>query len=197
MGAQLSKLDKMLSALKSTPRTGWMLRGVHAAVAESIAEHMSESAILALLLASRLRDHGRPVDPYRAASIAAVHDLPEALVGDLVKAVSDALGKETKEAIELEALKESIGFDNTLTSLFRDYVRQDTVEARVAKLAEQLSTLLQGLRYYRQGYRDVEEIVCSMLNSINKMLASEELEPLHEVLSSVLAEASELCRSQA
>jgi putative hydrolase of HD superfamily len=166
----LKTLDRLLAALKATPRTGWMLRGVHAAIAESIAEHTAESAILALYVAEMLGRCGVEVDAYRAASIAAVHDIAEAIVGDIVKYTTDAIGKKLKEEIEAKALRETLG-DTLIARLALSYIEQNTVEAKVSKLAEQLSTLLQAKRYISQGYSDVCEIAVSMAKSIVKILA--------------------------
>ncbi|ALL01662.1 HD superfamily hydrolase [Pyrodictium delaneyi] len=167
---RVQKLDKMLAALKSTPRTGWMLRGVHAAIAESIAEHMAESTVLALVIAEKLRENGVEIDVLRAATIAAVHDLSESVIGDIVKLTADAIGKERKEQLELNVAKNTLGDDNMLYALIKEYIEQTTPEARVAKLAEILSTLLQSLRYIMQGYRGVSEIACSSARAIKKMI---------------------------
>ncbi|HID42091.1 MAG TPA: HD family hydrolase, partial [Pyrodictium sp.] len=167
---RIEKLEKMLAALKSTPRTGWMLRGVHAAIAESIAEHMAESTVLALVIAEKLRENGIEIDVLRAAAITAVHDLSESVIGDIAKLTADAIGKERKERLELNVAKNTLGDDNMLYALIKEYIEQATLEAHVAKLAEILSTLLQSLRYIMQGYRGVSEIACSSARAIKKMI---------------------------
>ena len=162
-------LPLMLMGLKSTPRSGWMLRGVPAAIAESIAEHLSESAILALLLSDRIRERGVAVDAYLAAAIAVVHDAAEAFVGDVVKRMADMIGKDVKERAELLSLQEEGLGGSSLYRLVSLYVKQDSVEARVAKVAETLSTLIQAVRYYETGYRWVSEIACSSYLSLKKL----------------------------
>lgn len=162
-----ASLASSLAALKSTPRTGWMLRGVPAAIAEPIAAHMYESSVLALVLASIVNEkYGLSIDVYKAASIALVHDYAEAYIGDMVKRATKHIGEKVKEEVELEVLREELGEDTLVYRLFKEYVEQESVEARVAKVAETLSTLIQGLRYYTTGYRDVSEIVCSMYRSL-------------------------------
>jgi len=169
-----------------------MLRGVPAAIAESIAEHMNEASLIALVLGDELRKKGVNINIYYAAAIAAAHDVSEAIIGDLVKLVTDLIGKEVKEAIELRALKAYA--DNTvLTSLVRDYIEQEKLEARLAKLSEQLATLLQGLRYYRQGY-DVSEIMCSMSESIEKMIRNEPFSLIRKELEPVISKSREICK---
>jgi len=183
-------LLQALMAVKNTPRTGWLLRGVPAAIAETIAAHGAEASVLALVIAEELG-----ADPYRAAAIASVHDLGEAFIGDLVKRATDAIGKKLKEDIELRVAAEEFGENSIVFSLIREYIEQATPEARVAKLAEQLSTLLQALRYHRQGWREVDEIMCSMLNSLSKA-QDEELDALYRVAGRALNEARQLCSQE-
>ncbi len=186
------RLTVALSALKFTPRTGWMLRGVPAAIAETISMHSHESSVIAVLLADSLRSSGVEVDPYRAATIAALHDAAEALVGDIVKRAADAIGKEVKEKLEAEAAAELFGRDSTAYRAVMSYIEQSTIEARVAKAAETLSTLIQGLRYVKQGYSEVREIVCSMYRSLSKMDARI-VSAVASLFPSVLEEAAKLC----
>ena len=190
--SSLSKLERLVEALKSTPRTGWMLRGVPAAIAESIAEHMNEASLIALILGDELRKKGVSIDIYYAAAIATAHDVSEAIIGDLVKLVTDLIGKEIKESIELQALRSYVG-DTILANLVRDYIEQEKIEAKLAKLSEQLATLLQGLRYHRQGY-DVSEIICSMNESIEKMAQSEPFSLIREELELIINKSREICK---
>ena len=190
--SSLSKLERLVEALKSTPRTGWMLRGVPAAIAESIAEHMNEASLIALILGDELRKKGVSIDIYYAAAIATAHDVSEAIIGDLVKLVTDLIGKEIKESIELQALRSYVG-NTILANLVRDYIEQEKIEAKLAKLSEQLATLLQGLRYHRQGY-DVSEIICSMNESIEKMAQSEPFSLIREELELIINKSREICK---
>ncbi len=186
-GEGCSGLLQALMAVKNTPRTGWLLRGVPAAIAETIAAHSAEAAVLALAIAGELG-----ADPYRSAAIAAVHDLGEAFIGDLVKRATDEIGKKLKEDIELRVAAKEFGEDSIVFSLIREYIEQSSREARVAKLAEQLSTLLQALRYHRQGWREVDEILCSMLSSLSNA-SEDERRALQRVAGEALREAEQIC----
>jgi len=193
-GNGLGKLSRLNEALKATPRTGWMLRGVPASIAETISEHMNEATLLALYLGEKLRENGIDIDVYRAAAMASSHDVSEALIGDLVKLVTELIGKETKEYIEVKALQDYIG-DTIITSLVREYTEQKSTEAVLAKLSEQLATLMQGLRYLRQGY-SVEEIVCSMHRSVSETISREPFKVLEKELKDILDTAKELCKEK-
>src|SRR5262245_10336671 len=90
----LLTLYSQVAALKLLPRVGWLQRGV--AGAESVADHTFGVAVLALLIGEHA--DGRPPNPGAASAeaagkpqiergkllaIALLHDLAEALIGDL------------------------------------------------------------------------------------------------------------------
>jgi putative hydrolase of HD superfamily len=64
--------------LKSTPRTGWLDRGVLAAEVESVAAHSFQTALLAWVAAAA----DPTLDRDRILKLALIHDLPEAIIGD-------------------------------------------------------------------------------------------------------------------
>jgi putative hydrolase of HD superfamily len=71
------KFAKVIGKLKRTPRTGWKMAGVKNY--ESVAEHSLRVALLAMLL-SDLK--GKRAD--KLVRMALVHDLEEAVTGDIV-----------------------------------------------------------------------------------------------------------------
>jgi putative hydrolases of HD superfamily len=85
----------LLGALKRTPRTGWVRSGVPATVAESISDHSHRLSTLALVAAFSGGVGGGggeggggasalpPLDVSRCVRMAVVHDIAEALVGDI------------------------------------------------------------------------------------------------------------------
>ena len=73
----LLELMGFVGKLKELERTGWAMRGVKRP--ESVADHSFGTAILSMILA---KDEG--LDVGKAAMMALVHDLPEAVVGDIV-----------------------------------------------------------------------------------------------------------------
>ena len=143
------KLYEVLTALSSLARTGWMLRGVPHAVAESVSEHLFASALIAYEIALLARKRGIPVEPERAMAIALVHDLAEAVIGDISKRAG--LGEE-KERIEREAF-ESLEVEEGLKDLHREYAKGSSTEAIIARVADNLATYLVATRYMALGYR--------------------------------------------
>ena len=163
---RLGRLAETLEAASALARTGWMLRGVPHQLAESVAEHSFWAAVIALELSSIARSLGIDVSPERVASIALVHDLAEALMGDIAKVsgISDAV----KEEAERKAI-DMLPLSSVARGLMLEFMERRSVEARLAKAAEELATLLRARSYMRVGY-DVSDIHSNMCNRVVKML---------------------------
>lgn len=160
-------LDELLQALKNLSRTGWMLRGVPHSEAETVAEHSWESAVLALLVAYKLKEKGYEISPEKAAALALIHDLAESVMGDIPKWTSDACG-ENREQIERQALN-VLPLQGEVKSLLEEWMKQDTLESKVAKAGDYVSTYLQARRYYDQGIKGVREIMESSIKALGKL----------------------------
>jgi len=162
------ELEKVLVALKNLVRTGWMQRGIPPSMGETVSQHSWEAAILAYYLGSKLKEKGVNVSPERASVIALFHDIGESLLGDLPKWTSDRIPQ--KEEVELKAIKE-LGIDERL---FAEYKERKTLEGKIAKLSDALSTYLQAIRYSKLGF-DVSEIIKTYEKEIDEFLKDEKL----------------------
>lgn len=152
--AALAALQGRLQTLKLLPRIGWLQRGVQKV--ESIAEHSFGVAALALIVG----DLHPGLDRARLLSIALVHDLAEALIGDLPASASRLLGKAAKHEAERKAMLELFGGlpqrDDYL-ELWEEYCRAASTEARLVKALDRLEMLAQALAYERAGARGLGE----------------------------------------
>jgi putative hydrolase of HD superfamily len=79
------ELARAIARLKEVPRTGWLDRGIPWEETESVADHSFGVALLAWLLAPPELDRARVVE------LALLHDLAEAVVGDLTPYDRNAL----------------------------------------------------------------------------------------------------------
>lgn len=165
------KIERLIVACKNLVRTGWMQRGIPPAFGETVSQHSWEAAILAYYLGKKLKDKGIEINPERASVIALFHDSGESLLGDLPKWASDRI--KIKEEIELEAFRE-LGIEE---ELFIEYKKGNTLEGKIAKLGDILSTYLQAKRYLKLGY-DVKEIIQTYEKEIEKYLNDENLKPI-------------------
>ena len=142
-------LGEVLLALSSLARTGWMLDGVPARDAETVAEHSYVAAVIALEVALRLRERGAMIDPYRAATLALVHDMAESVIGDITRRAG--LG-EAKKRAEEEAFG-GLPVHPGVKELFREFEGDGSLEARVARASELLATAWRARVYLNRGYR--------------------------------------------
>jgi len=154
--------------LKGFARTGWMQRGVPKELAESVAEHSFESAVIAFELSSFLAKKGTKINAERAAIVALTHDLHEVLTGDLPKWTSQRVDK---KRIEILAFKE---FSEEIEKLLLEYTLQNSIEAKVAYISDKLSTFIQARYYYNFGMKEVKEIMHTTRSEIIKMIQKEE-----------------------
>jgi len=107
-------LDSFIRALqlKDEARSGWVLRGVRGP--ESVADHSWATAYLCMLYADEAG-----VDRARAAQMAVVHDLAEAITGDVatrVVAMDNPSVIAEKRRREVAAMDELVGTDSAAGS---------------------------------------------------------------------------------
>jgi putative hydrolase of HD superfamily len=144
-------------------RTGWVLRGIERP--ESVAEHSYRMAMMALLFAG-----DRDVDASRASCMALVHDLAEAIVGDI--APSQGVSPENKMRLEREAMQsivQTLG-DNPaarlISGLWEEYEARLTPEARLVKDLDRLEMVLQADEYETAHGLDLSEFFHSVAGKI-------------------------------
>lgn len=142
--------------LKELPRAGWLRAGV--AAPESVAAHSWGVAWLVLALCPAGLDRGR------ALAMAVVHDLAEVRVGDLTP--HDGVDRAEKAAREARALVELVAplpAGDGLATLWREFERGATAEARFVLACDRLDMALQAARYAARDGVDTAEFVESAL----------------------------------
>jgi len=148
-----------LMRLKSTPRIGWLLRGVRDV--ESVAEHSFGVAVIAMLLADRARARGVEVNVERLLRMALLHDMTEARTGDLPSTIKRYFGKAAikaaDETIAKEIFTELGDLSESYLELFFDYEHRTSVESRLVKAADKLDLLVQSREYEKGGARSLQE----------------------------------------
>ena len=130
--------------LKTTTRSGYTSAGRP----ESVAEHTWRLCLMALVLAPEFPD----VDFARLIKICLVHDLGEAIGGDVPApeqvrrtAAGVATGKGDAERRDLLTLLDTLPDDlgRELTALWDEYERAVSPEAKLAKALDKLETIMQ------------------------------------------------------
>jgi len=155
MSVPRSLLDALLALepLHDLPRTGWILRGVRDA--ESIGDHVLSTCFLALALGPRIEPK---IDVERAVALALVHDVPEALFGDLPRTAAKLLPAGAKAEAEKRAAAELLGpLSDDSMRLWQEYQAGTTREARFVKVCDRLQLGVRLLAYQRSGHTGLDE----------------------------------------
>ncbi|XP_058227286.1 uncharacterized protein LOC131335785 isoform X2 [Rhododendron vialii] len=130
--------------LKTTKRAGWVKRDVRNP--ESIADHMYRMGLMALI-SSDLPG----VDRDKCIKMAIVHDIAEAIVGDITP--SDGVPKQEKSRREQEAIdymSKLLGGGQRaqeIGQLWMEYEENLSLEAKVVKDFDKVEMILQALEY--------------------------------------------------
>ena len=124
--------------LKTVTRSGWTSTGQ----AESVAEHTWRLCLMAMLLYGRVPG----VDLARLLRMCLIHDLGEAIRGDVPAPAQAGPGaKSADERADLLELTAPLPADlrEEIVALWDDYEAAESTEARVAKGLDKLETILQ------------------------------------------------------
>jgi len=156
------KFYRNILKLKKLVRTGWLERGV--SEPENVAAHSFAVALLVAVLADL-----KGVNVLDAVRMALIHDLPEAVTGDLTPEMKKKFEK--LEEVELgvfedlaKELPEDVG--SKYLEAWRRYSRGEDPVARLVKDVDKLEMGLQALAYIREGYPEAREIYESALKEI-------------------------------
>ncbi len=171
--SSLRKLVKFLETtgrLKRTPRTGWVETGIKHP--ESVADHTFRTAILCMIYADM-----EDLDQQKMLRMALLHDVPEAIIGDLTPS------RKTKESKEREnsAIKQIL---NLLPKKQREkymidwmeYQEGKTKEAKALIQLEKLEMTLQAKEYEKA--KSTDQSLERFIKSTEKAIIRSELRRL-------------------
>ncbi len=138
--------------LKQEKRRGWLDRGVKDA--ESVADHCFRLALMAMVFAGKQK-----LDVCKAMKMALVHDLPEAICGDVATRIKEELQKipnREKDEKEKKALEEELLLlprepAAEVRALFEEFNARETKEARLVYELDRLEAIFQAEEYEREG----------------------------------------------
>ncbi|XP_071722219.1 uncharacterized protein [Rutidosis leptorrhynchoides] len=140
--------------LKTTKRAGWVKRDVKGP--ESIADHMYRMGLMALIMSDI-----PGVDRDKCVKMAIVHDIAEAIVGDITP--SDGVPKEEKSRRERDALDQMCKLlgdgsrAKEIADLWMEYEENSSPEAKVVKDFDKVEMILQALEYETDQGKDLDE----------------------------------------
>eukprot|EP01006_Ploeotia_vitrea_P001527 TRINITY_DN105014_c0_g1_i1.p1 TRINITY_DN105014_c0_g1~~TRINITY_DN105014_c0_g1_i1.p1 ORF type:complete len:241 (-),score=29.26 TRINITY_DN105014_c0_g1_i1:143-841(-) len=162
--ANVLSFFNIVGQLKNTLRTGWVHRKVKAP--ESVADHMYRMAMMAFIYPDD------SIDRNKAIKMSLVHDIAEAITGDLTpwKEVNDSCGlptltKQEKTVKEKEALntmktllqQATPDCAEELCSLAEEYMAGTSKEAKFVKDLDWLDMLTQAQEYEKAQQLDLSD----------------------------------------
>jgi putative hydrolases of HD superfamily len=123
--------------LKNVTRTSWTSAGQQ----ESVAEHTWRLALMAVVLESAFPG----VDMAKLMKMCVVHDLGEAIGGDISATLQPPEGKAEQERRDLLELLAPLpaSVRDRIVALWDEYEAGSTPEARIAKALDKLETIMQ------------------------------------------------------
>ncbi len=137
--ANILEFLRAAEGLKTATRSGWTSAGQQ----ESVAEHTWRLCLMALVF----RDSLGALDVARLLKICIIHDLGEAIGGDVPAPEQANLpaGKSDSERRDLLQLLAPLppALRDEITALWDEYEAARTPEARLAKALDKLETILQ------------------------------------------------------
>ncbi|XP_043195811.1 5'-deoxynucleotidase HDDC2-like isoform X2 [Amphibalanus amphitrite] len=165
---------RIVGKLKHLKRTGWVRCDV--TEPETVAGHMYRMSIMAMVAAGRAH-----VDQTRAVKMALVHDLAEALAGDITPhcGVSDG-DKHARELAALETMVQPLDdrVASEIMALFVEYESNQTAEARFVHDLDKLDMILQADEYEAAQGRDLQQF----FDSTREVFRTEEGQGMAAVL---------------
>lgn len=141
---------QIVRLLKTQKRTGWLDRKIPPLMAESISDHMYRMSIIAMMVPKK----GLDID--RCVKIALIHDIAEALVGDITP--FGGVPKTEKHRRELETIHYLASlikpynpeFASNMVELWLDYEEIRCIEARYIKDIDKYEMIQQAWDYEQE-----------------------------------------------
>lgn len=174
-------LDLIISfgQLKTHTRTGWLSRGIDKASVESIADHVSRTAFVAMILADRIGIKQK-IDVGSVLRMAILHDLAETLLTDIDKQAWKYLGPHSKAEAERRAIEDLLrripsSFASIYTKTWRGYKQGESIEAKIVQASDKLELAIQALEYVERGIpqRKVKDMLKDARKQVNAFGISE------------------------
>lgn len=137
----LVKFFRISGRLKRVPRSGWV--EVRVDSPESVADHTFRTAVLCMIFSDL-----EGLDGLKMLRMALIHDLSEAIIGDLTPSEKTGEAKEREDA----ALKQLLGLlprrlRERYLQIWLEYAECKTKEAKVVRELEKLEMALQAKEY--------------------------------------------------
>lgn len=141
---------QIVRLLKTQKRTGWIDHKIPSASVESIGDHMYRMSIITMVIPNS------DINIDKCVKIAVIHDIAEALVGDITP--FDGVSKPEKHRREYESIKflssliepYNPRFSKEIVELWLDYEEIRCIEARYVKDVDKYEMIQQAWDYEQE-----------------------------------------------
>lgn len=142
---EILELFHKLGNLKKIKRAGIVRKGIPNA--ESVADHSFRVAIMAMFFSDFLKN----ADTQKLIKMALIHDIPEAICGDITPYDGISLEeKRKKEKIALKELLSKIPNKDEYIDLWHEYNEGKSQSAKIIKSVDKLEMAIQADEYQQQ-----------------------------------------------
>ncbi|UCG70584.1 MAG: HD domain-containing protein [Thermoplasmata archaeon] len=171
VNTDLLTLFNEIGKLKNIKRSGWVRFEIPNP--ESVADHSFRCAFMAMVLGDIL-----DVDSLRLMKMAILHDIAEAITGDITPVCGiSRQEKVRKEKEGLEQLLKDLPNGKEYMILWKEYEEGETKEARIFKDIDKLEMALQALEY-QDVFSDLD--LSEFLQTCEREIYSPEIRSLFE-----------------
>lgn len=153
-------------------------------MAEDVASHSHSTTILTLLLAMQtvpVQDLGRLL------IMALIHDLPEAIIGDIPRSAQIALPalRGAKDEAENTAMQQILAYlpdahREFLNEIWKEYHEGTSFSAQLIEVADRLATIIHAAQLVNSGFS--AELFSPFLDNAEKMLKQLQLPLVDELV---------------
>ena len=137
---KIAKLIKNAMMLKRVERSGWKRTGM--AKVESVAEHTFMLAFLAMVIGDELK-----MDVEKMMKMALLHDLAEAITGDITP---HEMEKKRKQEMESKATEKLLEDFEDYRNLWHEFVEGSSMEAKMVREMDKAEMVIQAGEYTRE-----------------------------------------------
>lgn len=134
--------------LKNIKRTGWLAKGkiLHG---ESIADHSYSLSALCMFFSDIMG-----LDTHKVIKMCIIHDLAEAIIGDVMPGEVPNKEKKFKENEAMKSILFSLPprLSNSYMHIWKEFISNRSKEAKLVHNLDKLEMMLQAKEYSLQGY---------------------------------------------
>ncbi len=132
--------------LKHIQRTGWVDIGINEP--ESVADHTFRTAVLCMLYADL-----KKLDVTKMLKMALIHDIPEAIIGDLMPSQKNSETKRDEQDAICDIFNLLPKKQRTeYLAIWTEYQQGKTQEAKAVRQLDKIEMALQAKEYEKMGY---------------------------------------------